>query len=431
MRTLSFNSFLMITALLLSSQLYAQSNFEKGYIIMPNGDTVHGLIDNRQWELHPTSIAYKASDDANIIWYSPSEILGFGVGIFIFTSALVEFDDSLHKLEHLTESSEPNMVEKNLFIQVIFQGEKSLYFHKDINGKPYFFIETNGEIGWLYFKRYINISESVNRSTRSASNIRSINTYKGQLQLYFHDCSVLKSTIEKADYTLTDLYRIFEKYYELCNGNIDFKMERIKPVLKYKLDLLAGLTITQINFDGTVRPWLTEPEFPSSIDFAAGIGFEVRFPHDNYKLSLYNELSYNQMSTQASHLYYSMGAYQTYKHSSFNFKYLKIRSSGQYNFNIGEARLFANAGLAIGFFLSLENLLITEKIQNTIITEEFGPALPPSRMFDPGLVIGLGANYKRLNVRGDFEISKGPSLVLGLGSVTKRLSLTLGYTILQ
>jgi len=427
-----FSRFLaLLTALLLFSQLYAQSNFEKGYIIMADGETIHGLIDNRHWDLHPTSIAFKVSENANTIWYSPNEISGFGVGEFVFTSALVEIDDSLHKLEHLEESSEPNMVEKNLFIQVIFQGEKSLYYHKDINGKPYFFIHTNGEVSWLYFKRYINISESVSRSTRSARNIRSINTYKGQLQLYLHDCSDLKSTIEKSNYTLNDLYRIFEKYYELCNGRLEYKLERINPVIKYKVDVLAGLTITQINFTGPVRPWLTEPEFPSSTDFAAGIGFEVRFPHDNYKLSLYNELSYNEMSTQASHLYYNMGAYQTYKHSSFNFQYLKIRSSAQYSFNVGETKMFANAGLAIGFFLSLDNLLITEKIQNTIITEEYGPALPPSRMFDPGLVIGLGANYKRLNVRSDYEISKGPSLILGMGSVTKRLSLTLGYTLFQ
>lgn len=431
MRTLYFNPFFMLSALLLSFQLYAQSNFEKGYIIMPNADTVHGLIDNRQWDLHPDEIAFKASDTGSIIWYSPGEIIGFGVGNFVFISALVEVDDSLHKLEHLEESSEPNMVEKYLFLQVLFHGEKSLYYHKDLNGKQYFFIDTGGEISWLYFKRYISRSESVNRATRSASNIRTTNTYKGQLLLYFQDCAELKNTIEKTDYTLAGIFRVFDKYYELCNGKLEYKLERISPVLRYKVDALAGLTYTKIDFTGTVRPWLTEPDFPGSTDFAAGIGFEIRFPRDNYKFSLYNELLYNQMSTRASYLYYNVGAYQTYKHSSFNFKYLKIRSSGQYNFSVGEARLFANAGLSIGIFLSLENLLITEKIQNTIITEEFGCALPRSRMYDPGLMIGLGANYKRLNIRGDYEISKGPSVVLALGTVTQRVSLTLGYTILQ
>jgi hypothetical protein len=431
MRTLSIRLVVCLTALIVSSQLFAQSNFEKGYIILPNADTVHGLIDNRHWELHPSDLAFKTSDNAGIIWYSPGDILGFSVGKFVFKSALVEIDESLHKLEHLEESSKPNMVEKYLFLQIMFQGEKSLYYHKDINGKLYFFIDTNGEVNWLYFKKYISISESVNRTTRSASNIRTTNTYKGQLLLYFQDCAELKSAIEKTDYTLTGLFRLFDKYYELCNGKLEYKLEKINPALKYKVDALAGLTFTQIDFTGNVRPWLTEPEFPSSTDFAAGVGFEVRFPHDNYKLSLYNELSYNQMSTQASYLYYSMGAYQTYKHSSFNFKYLKIRSSGQYNFSVGKARMFANVGMSIGLFLSLENLLITEKIQNTVITEEFGSALPPSRMFDPGLVVGLGKNYKNLNVRCDFEISKGPSLVLGLGSVTQRVILTLGYTILQ
>ena len=431
MRTLSFNSFLMITALLLSSQLYAQSNFEQGYIIKPNGDTIHGLIDNRQWELHPTSIAYKASDIGSIIWYSPSEILGFGVGMFVFISALAEIDDSLHKLEHLTESSEPNIVEKHLFLQVIFQGEKSLYYHKDINGKPYFFIDTNGEVSWLYFKRYINISKSVSRSTR---NISSINTYKGQLQLYFHDCTDLKSTIEKADYTLSDLYRVFKKYYDLCDGKMEFKIERIKPDVRYQLDLLAGLTHTSINFEGTIRPWLYEPDFPSSIDFTGGIGFEIRLPHNNYLSSIYNELLYSQMSTEASHLYYSMGSYATYKHSSFDFRYIKVKSMYQHNIRLGEARLFANAGLGIGLLFMVKDCLITEYMYNNILTdqEESGALGSPNiRGFDPGLIIGLGANYQRFIVRGQYEISKGPSKINGLGSVITHFNLKVGYTILQ
>ena len=37
----------------------AQSNYKPGYLVTIKGDTLHGLIDYRQWDNNPGAVAFK------------------------------------------------------------------------------------------------------------------------------------------------------------------------------------------------------------------------------------------------------------------------------------------------------------------------------------------------------------------------------------
>ncbi len=43
----------------LSAGVYAQENFMPGFLIMPNGDTLRGEIDNQNWRINPEFICFK------------------------------------------------------------------------------------------------------------------------------------------------------------------------------------------------------------------------------------------------------------------------------------------------------------------------------------------------------------------------------------
>jgi hypothetical protein len=56
----------------------AQSNFRDGFVIT-NGDTLHGLIDYRQWEKNPSAIKFKNDINSDVVKYGIDDISYFGI----------------------------------------------------------------------------------------------------------------------------------------------------------------------------------------------------------------------------------------------------------------------------------------------------------------------------------------------------------------
>lgn len=420
-------------ALILSSGIAAQTNFEKGYIIDSDGDTITGLVNNRKWDTHPDRIAFRESRESAVNWFTPDIIKGFGVGDLVFISSVVEVDVSPHKLHDLGTDSQFVLDNIEAFLQVIVRGDKSLFFHKDKNSKEYYFIERDGKIEWLFHKNYYHIvTEGSNAGRFKQTNKR----YIGQLSLYFGNCPEVSNDAQTSSYSLSDLFKLFKDYYQKCGGNATILPKRVGPKSIKHLDLVASFTHTKMSFTGA-RLWLTDADFPANNDFTGGLGFEIRFPRSNYASSIYAELLYNSIKTKATYLFYDMGAYQTYKHTSFNMQYLHLKAMYQYNYSLGSSRLFANAGLGFGYMVYRDNLMVTERITPTQTTETY--SLPISndfgremiRTLDPSMIIGVGSNYKRFTVRAQFEIHKGPSEMFGVGSSVKRFYFSLGYAILD
>jgi hypothetical protein len=65
-KTLTF----LISWLAFAFTVQAQKNFEDAYIVFNNGDTIHGFIDNKDWEQSPKTVTFKKTPTA------PEEILG-------------------------------------------------------------------------------------------------------------------------------------------------------------------------------------------------------------------------------------------------------------------------------------------------------------------------------------------------------------------
>jgi hypothetical protein len=405
----------------------SQSNFQPGYLINLAGDTVNGLIDNRYWEIHPVQISFRLDDSEEIERFVPVQVRGFGVGDFIFRSHQITYDDSPYKVNELSQSPQANMIEVHAFVQVLFDGNKSLYYHKDVKGKEVFFVGGEEGLEWLHYRRFMNVNRPGARNTGFF--IENVERYKGQLLAYLEDCPAVRSNIEKAKYDKPGLSKVFKYYYSNCEGIAQYTFTDDGMRTRIHIGVFAGISISKINFEGTVLPWFVNTDYPASLNPTVGAGLELQFPRDNYSHSFVVDLHYSTMKFEGTYQSYSFGDFETYQHSSINLAYNNIRGLYQYNINLDKMTVYANAGLSVGLMMFAENHVVTEKFEYGVsASKEKGRAFR-LRTLDPGIVAGLGLRYNRLSVRSTFEISKGPSLINGMSSITKKYYFTLGYTL--
>ncbi len=425
---MTFKKITVIIIMIFSNiNLTAQTNFEAGFIINHEGDTLLGLIDNRYWELHPTFIHFKHLNQEQTFRFTPEDIAGFGVGKIVFQSHKIEFDNSPYKTNELSRSPIPEMIEMRAFVQVLFAGEKSLYHYKDIHGKNHFFIDINNELVWLHYRRYLNVNKPQARNT--GLYIENVERYKGQLLSYLDNDTGIKSHVEKTSYNRKSLVKLFHHYYDGHNYTPHFVHSDFKLITKIGFGLMAGISLTKMDFKGPALPWLSEGHFPTSTKPTFGVGIEIVFPRNNYKHSAIGEIVYTSFETQDTYLHYQMGDFETYKHTYFNISYLKPRVLYQHNFNFNNIKLFGNAGLSFGLLMNDENVEITERREYGTMTSETKSEVTNIRKFDPGIVAGIGMNYNGLVFKVTYEISKGISEIVGLSSVTDRYYFTLGYSL--
>src|SRR5450432_1699979 len=69
--------FSLATLLLLGVFANAQKNFKDGYVVLKNGDTLHGQVDYQNWEVNPLKIKFQHA--GAVIQYSPSDISSFEI----------------------------------------------------------------------------------------------------------------------------------------------------------------------------------------------------------------------------------------------------------------------------------------------------------------------------------------------------------------
>ena len=86
-------------------QLVAQNNYQPGFVVENNGDTVKGSIDYKRWDRSPTKISFKSVTQSKV--YSPLDITSFKVANEIYISAIVDVDRSPHKIAEADNSPNP------------------------------------------------------------------------------------------------------------------------------------------------------------------------------------------------------------------------------------------------------------------------------------------------------------------------------------
>lgn len=157
------------SVLWVSYSVFAQDNYNKGYIITLKQDTVQGLINLRTDKINAACCMFKSDMDASPVIYYPGDIQEYH---FV--------NDGKLYVSRSVELSHGSTVQ--LFLECLFQGMKNLYYYESEDNKEFYFIESHD--------RLVKLDAPLIENTQSDGRTfkKEVNRYIPTLHYVFRDC---------------------------------------------------------------------------------------------------------------------------------------------------------------------------------------------------------------------------------------------------
>ena len=321
-----------ILFLILNSLLYAQSNYQSGFVITNKGDTLKGYINAREWTISPKFIDFKATlTDGKSIKYNPVSIKRFQVGNEeIFISYIGSISLNPVNLNELQEKADTSTKLDTTFIKQITGGNNISLFKQTDDIKTRFFIAGMNEQP-VELRNFTRIDENHNVITNSI--------FKGELILlankYKPGNEGIVNKINNASFNQSDLVEIVNRLNDVQFAN--------SKKAKYRLYIGAGVDYTITDFTVTNTNY-------SGITPRLNIGIDLFDNPDIQKIIFRFDVSFFYVTPKFDHftyfgepLYSSPNA--TYSYNQLN---MSIGAKILYNFyNKPNLKLFIGAGFGL------------------------------------------------------------------------------------
>ena len=401
------------------SSSYSQKNLKPGYVVDINNDTIKGTIDYRNWDKTPRAIVFKGLSDQSATKYTANTIKSFSVAGERYVTGIVTIDKSGYRESELTETETLQYKTDTVFLLVLVEGSKSLYYLKDENTKMYFFISQNGIFETLELIKYLEKGDGAYYSQTKEK-------FKGQLNYYLQDCPSSQKRILNVSYTKNDLIKLFNEYYKCTQKEILYQREFEK--IRVEFGITGGLSITKIEFFGHdyFQP-LIDSDYPLSKNFALGGSFSIIFPRSQDRWSIRNELLYTSYKVNGFNLDSNDPNIYTKTYSSIGYSYIKLNNLLRFKYPVRKLFFFVDGGFSNGIVVSETNRLRIEShifsVYNTMDTEAF----INSKKWERGYIVGLGTELKKLSFEFRYEKTDGMSTYALLSSPVKRYYFILSY----
>jgi hypothetical protein len=237
---------ILLLCFFLSFKLFAQKNFQPGYVVTWKGDTVRGFIDYKEWDNSPVHISFRsAGTDGDKKQYTASDIRSFEIsGKEAYLGSVVKI--SLHptKVSDL-HGRDTSWKIDTVFLKVIETGKLAtlLSYVDKIKERFYILEEGQQQPTELLIMEYIR-EGSMSLVTESV--------YKGQLQALMFNKNVttdkLSQRIEDAAYEERDLKEIISLMNRAGGGEQAAK----KKASRTYWFAGAGLQRDKLLFDGDI-----------------------------------------------------------------------------------------------------------------------------------------------------------------------------------
>jgi len=402
--------FLPLFFILFSFHSYSQIRFEKGYVIDNNGEKIECFIKDMGWKYNPKEIEYKISPEASLKKAGLNDIKEFEIyNSSKYIRADVDIDRSSSLVSFMDDNRKPNFKKERLFLEVLVEGDVSLYEYRDTELKRYFVKKQNQPITQLVFKHYLTPDNKVYKNE----------TYKQQLINMLKCPEITKNRIMNTNYSKKDLVRLIVKYNQCVSSDYKDYTEKPKEDL-FNLNLRLGINNSSLSIRNSALHSL-DTDFPNKIGLRISAEAEFIMPFNKNKWALLIESTYQSYNAETQSLNANNNGEKltaTVNYSSIEFP-IGIR---YYLFLKNDTKLFVN-------LLNNVDILLSKKIE---FQKEDGSYLDPVTIytFDN---LGIGVGYQRnkysveLRYQTPKEILKG---YLAWQSHYNTFSLIVGYNIL-
>ena len=145
-----------IGVLFLAGQLSAQRDFQFGYYVNNDGDSIQALIRKPSDEKTPDQIQVFDPGIGVFVTLPMSQVQSFGVpNTYRFERHRVDIDQSSQRRRELSNHPFPQWEREIVFLKVIVDGPGSLYHLNDGKGERYFYTREDSPVEQLEFKDYM------------------------------------------------------------------------------------------------------------------------------------------------------------------------------------------------------------------------------------------------------------------------------------
>jgi hypothetical protein len=222
---MAFARLLAISSLLISFYFpsLAKENYKPGFVVLTSGDTLKGLIDDREWADSPVEFAFK-NLSGEVVRYQPDQVTYF----------FIDSSRELYESVSLTFASRGSATrtddtgrdrEFSGFINVLVTGELALYKLTFLNN-PYFFIKPkNGPIEQLIVKR-------IEGTKKNQKVVAYLPVYKNTLKNVSASCPKMQEKADGVSYKQNDLTNFVRGFNSCTTGQSEFVQSSGKDWVK-------------------------------------------------------------------------------------------------------------------------------------------------------------------------------------------------------
>jgi hypothetical protein len=384
----------------------AQGNLKHGTVILNNGDSLQGYFDYREWKADPSTVYFYKTPQAEKLMFSPHMAKSYQVDGDLYVSACVRSRINAMESGRLLPDTEPQLMEDTVFLQVLVDGPRSLYYYRNKLGNDNYYFKQDSVYNLLIFNKYVTNGDA---GRLVAEN----NKYRGQLNYYMKECSNLKVDPMKVKYQKNSMLELYQAFYtctELSPAYID---PVNKPKVEFSLIMWGAYSGYAALYNYDYLEWEYKTNY--SNQFIPSAGVEVIFPKRGYRWSINNELSYNTLRTEGTSYRYTDEANNTLFTVHTSNKSINLNTMARYRIPFGKGSFFINGGLVYG--LVWEELRTTHEVSHRagVLNEESYSYSSPLYASVLGLSAGTGVRWNAFSLEYRHITGFNISHMIGIG----------------
>jgi hypothetical protein len=248
---------------LLNLSLFAQRNFIAGSVSLPNGQSVKGVVDYREWKINPSFILFK-NLSGRMFKYTPKDILEFRV----------DENDEVYRKGFFRSDT--------VFLLSLVSGDMNLYSFRDKDDELHYFIKKENQrmVELIRSSRTRLHGYSANMNQTHTYQLKEYSDeYKQQLRALMSDYPALDTEINNLILNYNSILDLVKKYNQK-KGELSY----VKPKDKNSYSILTFGGFAQSNhiiferYFGTVNKTSLTSFSPT-----VGLGFEWNILRTNKK----------------------------------------------------------------------------------------------------------------------------------------------------
>ncbi|AEE19656.1 outer membrane protein with beta-barrel domain [Dokdonia sp. Hel_I_63] len=265
----------------------AQTEYVKGYFIENNNNKIECLIKDNDWNNNPENFQYKLSKDSKSLTGDISTVKEFMIlNSSKYVRATVKIDMSSASADFLDKSRAPIFETKTLFLNILVEGNTSLYSYKNGTITRYFYSKSGAEIKQLVYKKFLTTTGKISTNTQ----------YKQQLKTEISCPENATSSPENVSYNKSSLIGYFIEHnecnnYSFKNYNTETKGKVINLSIRPRIN---NSSFSISNPGATVK----KADLGSKTNFGIGLELELILPTNNNKWAFVIEPSYQSFKSE-------------------------------------------------------------------------------------------------------------------------------------